>query len=51
MEYIGLDNRQENAQRHLQPLIDSGHIRYLFPHVPQTPKQKYVITEKGVLKL
>jgi len=51
MEYIGLENRQENAKRHLQPLIDSGYIRYLYPHVPQTPKQKYIITEKGITKL
>lgn len=51
MKYIGLNNRQENAQRHLQPLIDSGYIHFLFPHVPQTPKQKYIITEKGMLKL
>ncbi len=51
MEYIGLENRQENAKRHLQPLIDSGYIKYLYPHVPQTPKQKYIITEKGKPKL
>ena len=51
MEHIGLENRQENAKRHLQPLIDYGYIRYLFPHVPQTPKQKYLITERGESKL
>jgi ATP-dependent DNA helicase RecG len=51
MEYIGLENRQENAKRHLQPLIASGYIEYLYPHVPQTPKQKYIITEKGKSKL
>jgi len=51
MKYIGLENRQDNAKRHLQPLIDSGYIRYLYPHVPQTPKQKYMITEKGRFKL
>ena len=51
MSYIGLENRHENAKRQLQPLIDSGYIRYLYPHVPQTPKQKYIITEKGKSKL
>ena len=51
MEYIGLENRQENVKRHLQPLIDSGYIGYLYPHVPQTPKQKYIITERGRSKL
>jgi len=51
MKYIGLENRQENAKRHLQPLIDSDYIRYLYPHVPQTPKQKYIITEKGKSKI
>jgi len=51
MKYIGLENRQENAKKHLQPLIDSAYIRYLYPHVPQTPKQKYIITDKGRSKL
>ncbi|MBU2545361.1 putative DNA binding domain-containing protein [Patescibacteria group bacterium] len=51
MEYIGLENRQENAKKHLQPLIDSNYIKYLYPHVPQTPKQKYIITDKGKFKL
>jgi len=51
MEYIGLENRQENAKRHLQPLIDSNYIKYLYPHVPQTPKQKYITTKEGKSKL
>lgn len=51
MDYIGLKNRQDNATRHLQPLIDAGYISYLYPHVPQTPKQKYVLTDKGKEKL
>jgi len=51
MNHIGLGNRQENVKRHLQPLIDAGYINYLFPHVPQTPKQKYVITNRGRSRL
>ena len=51
MDYLGLENRQENAKKHLQPLIDFGYIRYLYPHVPKTPKQKYIITGRGKTKL
>lgn len=51
LKYIGLSNLQPNAQRHIQPLIESGYLRYLFPHVPKTPHQKYITTDKGKRKI
>jgi len=51
LKYVGLSNLHSNAMRHIQPLIDSGYLDYLYPHVPNTPHQKYIITDKGILKI
>ena len=48
LEFLGLTNKHENAQRHIKPLIDSGYLGYIFPNIPKTPKQKYILTEKAL---
>ncbi len=47
LEFLGLSNKYENAQRHIKPLVESGHLGYTFPNIPNTPKQRYIITDKA----
>jgi len=47
LEYIGLTNHGDNYSRHISPLVDLGYLTYTLPHIPKSPKQRYVTTPKG----
>lgn len=47
LEYIGLTNHGDNYSRHISPLIASGYLTCTLPHIPKSPKQRYVTTPQG----
>ena len=49
MELKGLKDRKNFIEYHLNPAISEGFIRLLYPDKPRHPRQKYLLTEKGVL--
>lgn len=48
LDFLGLSNKHENAQRHIKPLLETGFLEYQFPNIPNTPKQKYLLTPKAL---
>lgn len=48
MESIGLKHRPTFLQNYLNPAISDGYIRLLYPQSPRHPRQKYLLTVKGV---
>ena len=40
-EYLGLSSVTYAMKKYVQPLIDSGRIKMLFPNAPSSPNQKY----------
>lgn len=51
MEALGLKSRDHFLKRYLRPAIDNGYLRLLYPDAPRSPRQKYLLTEKGLGKL
>ena len=51
MEALGLKSRDHFLKRYLRPTIDNGYLRLLYPDAPRSPRQKYLLTEKGLGKL
>lgn len=49
MEFKGLKDRKNFIEYHLNPAISEGFVRLLHPETPRHPRQKYLLTEKGVL--
>ena len=49
MEKTGLKHRPNFIEYHLNPAISEGFVRLLHPETPRHPRQKYLLTEKGVL--
>jgi len=49
MEHIGLKGRDNFLKVHLSPSINDGFIRPLYPDSPRHPRQKYLLTTKGML--
>ena len=49
MEKTGLKHRPNFIEYHLNPAISEGFIRLLYPDKPRHPRQKYLLTMKGVL--
>ena len=47
MDLIGLTNQTYNTERYLTPLIDLGLVIQLVKSRPNSPKQRYTLTEKG----
>jgi ATP-dependent DNA helicase RecG len=47
MEVAGQANRTRFRNRILKPLIKAKFVRMTIPNNPQSPKQKYIITDKG----
>ena len=47
MEILNQTNRTRFKKGFVDPLINEGLINYTIPDKPNSPKQKYVITEKG----
>ena len=48
MEKIGLKHRPNFMEYHLNPAISEGYIRLLYPDKPRHPKQKYLLTVRGM---
>ena len=49
MEALGLKSRDHFLKRYLRPTIDNGYLRLLYPDAPRSPRQKYLLTEKGFI--
>ena len=47
MELMGLKDRENFLNNHLNPCISDGYVEPLYPDSPRHPKQKYRLTEKG----
>ena len=48
MEKAGLKHRPNFIEYHLNPAIKEGYVRLLYPQSPRHPRQKYLLTVKGL---
>ena len=48
MERTGLKHRPNFIEYHLNPAIADGYVRLLYPDKPHHPRQKYLLTVKGL---
>lgn len=48
LENIGLKDRKNFLEYHLTPAISEGYVRLLYPDKPRHPRQKYLLTVKGL---
>ena len=48
MEAIGLKHRPTFLDNYLNPSIANGYVRLLYPDSPRHPRQKYLLTVKGL---
>ena len=48
IERIGLKDRENFLDYSLNPAITGGYIRLLYPDKPRHPRQKYLLTDKGL---
>lgn len=48
MGVLGLKHRPNFLEYHLNPAISDGYIRMLYPQSPRHPRQRYLLTAKGL---
>lgn len=48
MKVLGLKHRPNFLQYHLNPAMKEGYICMLYPNSPRHPRQKYLLTVKGL---
>ena len=48
MAAIGLKDRPDFIEYSLSPAMQDGYIRMLYPDSPRHPRQKYLLTVKGL---
>lgn len=48
MSAMGLKDRENFLNLYLNPAINDGYIRLLYPQSPHHPRQKYLLTVKGL---
>ena len=48
VELIGLKDRKNVLSLYLNPAVADGYIRLLYPQSPRHPRQKYLLTVKGL---
>ena len=48
MEALGLKGRDNFLTLYLNPAITAGYVRLLYPDSPRHPRQKYLLTVKGL---
>ena len=48
MSKVGLKHRPNFLEYHLNPAIVAGYVRMLYPQSPRHPRQKYLLTVKGL---
>jgi fido (protein-threonine AMPylation protein) len=51
MDVFGLKGRDNFMNLYLKPAIAEGYVSLLFPDKPKHPRQKYLLTAKGILLL
>jgi len=51
MEKAGLKHRPNFLEYHLNPAVQEGFVCMLYPHSPRHPRQKYLLTAKGLALL
>ena len=51
MSELQLKDRKNFMQLYLVPALDSGYVRYLYPDKPRHPRQRYLLTVKGMMRL
>ena len=51
MSAMGLKDRENFLNLYLNPAITEGYIRLLYPQSPRHPRQKYLLTVKGLALL
>ena len=51
MNGVGLKGRDNFLKLYLNPAIAEGYVRLLYPHSPRHPRQKYLLTAKGLALL
>ena len=49
MEVLKLKGRDNFLKLYLNPAITDGFVRMLYPDKPRPPRQKYLLTAKGVM--
>ena len=49
MERVELKNRENFLDYTLNPAIKEGYVSLLYPDKPRHPRQKYLLTVKGIL--
>ena len=49
IEHLGLKNRESFMDVYLNPAIKTKYVRMLYPDKPRHPRQKYLLTAKGIL--
>ena len=49
MAAMGLKDRENFVNLYLNPAMAGGYIRLLYPQSPRHPRQKYLLTEKGLV--
>ncbi len=49
MSAIGLKHRENFLANYLNPAISEGYIRLLYPDSPRHPRQRYLLTAKGMI--
>ena len=47
LESVGLKDRKNFIEYHLNPAIAGGYVQLLYPKTPRHPRQKYLLTLKG----
>lgn len=48
---VGLKDRKNFLNLYLNPAFQGGYIRLLYPNSPRHPRQKYLLTVKGLALL
>lgn len=48
---LGLSNHYENFKKHALPLIRVGYLKYTLPNIPNSVKQRYLTSKKGLDRL
>ena len=51
MNVLGLKHRYTFRMNYLEPAITAGYVAMLYPKSPRHPRQRYLLTPKGVMFL
>ena len=49
MEALGMKHRHTFCVNYLDPAIESGFVAMLYPNSPRHPRQRYLLTPKGLM--